>query len=322
MKIKPVILPLVLSMGLFACDANDVAVLSVDGDNSNATDNTTNGDDNTPTDDNTGTDTNGTDTDGSDTGGNSENNNGGNGVLSNPDRQISQVGLVKVEAVNTENDFSRGLFTEMDTPLSAQEVLEFFVPATDVCEVSRYNAAFPPGNAFKIYDQEPTLISSGANITLTSGDNVYANLERQVVEGTGLVYRSNTTLDENIPNNLILNIPGEVFPGFANVALSNVPQLQVSAPTDSVTTATEFVWNANTDPLSVFEIYAGFTSPETNEVTVLGCTVIDDGQFSFSQATRADLGEGFTADWFSYLRVVYDVEESGDALLFVANSDN
>ncbi|MEM7255938.1 MAG: hypothetical protein AAF404_00975 [Pseudomonadota bacterium] len=314
MNIKPVVLPVVLSLSLFACDSDTVEVISVSADNSSSTnDNGTDGSTNTDNTDNGNTNDGNTD-------GNT--NGGGNGVLSNPDRLISQVGLVKVEAVNTDNDFSRGLFTEMDTPLSAQEVLEFFVPESDLCEVSRYNAAFPPGGAFKIYDQEPTLISSGSNITLTSGADVYANLERQIVEGTGLVYRSNSALDENIPDNLVLNIPGEVFPGFANVALSNVPQLQVSAPTDTVTENTEFVWNANTDPLSVFEIYAGYNSPETNQVIEIGCTVIDDGQFSFSEATRGELGEGFTADWFSYLRVVYDVAESGDALLLVANSDD
>ena len=103
-----------------------------------------------------------------------------------------------------------------------------------------------------------------------------------------------------------------------------MPAVQVAAPvqSDQVTADTVFRWNANSDPLSVFEIYAGYTVPETNQVTYVGCTVVDDGQFSFDAATRAELGEGYTADWFSVLRVVYDVEESDGALLFVANSIN
>lgn len=322
MKIKSVLLPIILASGLIACDSDTVEVISV-GDSSGNNESTDGSDTNGDADNNDGsTDSDGStdnvdSTDGSDTADSANS----DGILTDPARLLSLVGLVKVEATNTESDFSRGVFTELDTALTAESILEFFVPENDLCIVTTYNAAFPPGNAFRIYDQEPTLISAGESITLTSSAGTYATLERQVVPPTGLIYRSNTELDDNIPDGLVLDVPGEVFPGFASVALSNVPALQVTSPTAQLTETTEFVWNANDgDPLSVFEIYAGFTSPETNQVIEVGCTVIDDGQFSFDETTRAALGEGYTANWFSFLRVVYDVAESDNAILFVANS--
>lgn len=336
MKNRSVFLSTLLALGLIACDSETVQVISTDGSvpNTEATD--TGATDNSSTTDSDSSDnttTNGTDstssTDATDSTNNTDTNDSTttiatDGMLSNPGRLHNLVGLVKVEAVNTDSDFSRGIFTRLDTALTAQNILEFFVPASDFCEVTRYNAAFPQGNAFKIYDQEPTLISAGESITLNTTTGNYATLERQIVEGTGLIYRSNTPLSENIPAGLVLDVPGEVYPGFASVPVSGVPALQVTAPAANtpVTDESEFLWNANSDPLSVFEIYAGYTSPETNEVIEIGCTVIDDGQFTFDAATRAALGDDFTADWSSVLRVVYDVAESEDGILFVANSIN
>ena len=320
MKNRYLYLSILVALGLTACDAETVRVVSVDGSvaqESNTDSNTTEGSTDADSD---GTTETADSTDSTDTVLTSDT----RGLLAEPDRLHNLVGLVKVEAVNSDTDFSRGIFTRMDTPLTAQNILEYFVPASDFCEVTRYNAAYPQGNAFMIYDQEPTLISAGADITLNTATANYATLERQIVEGTGLIYRSNTPLSENIPAGLVLDVPGEVYPGFANVALSTVPALQIQSPAanDQVTANTQFQWNANSDPLSVFEIYLGATSPETNQVIEIGCTVIDDGQFTFDATTRADVGEDFTADWFSVLRVVYDVAESEEGILFVANSVN
>ena len=328
MKNRYLYLSILLALGLTACDSETVRVVTNDDSVAQESD-TDNGTDTNTTDSatDTSTDSNTTDTaDATDTTDSTDTTLTSNtrGLLAEPDKLHNLVGLVKVEAVNTDSDFSRGIFTRLDTALTAQNILEFFVPASDFCQVTRYNAAFPQGNAFKIYDQEPTLISAGENITLNTAAANYATLERQIVEGTGLIYRSNTALSENIPAGLVLDVPGEVYPGFSNVALSTVPALQLQSPATNgqVTTDTQFQWNANNDPFSVFEIYAGFTSPETNQVIEIGCTVVDDGQFTFDATTRAELGEGFTADWFSVLRVVYDVAESEDGILFVANSIN
>ncbi len=324
---RVVFLLVTFTLGLAACDSETVRVLP-DADSS--VESTSNSGNNSTADSNANNSTANTDAaDVVETPTNSQSDNSqvstdSNGLLSSPDELVSLVGLVKVEATNTTNDFSRGVFTRLETALTAERVLRSFVPSADFCQVTRYNAAFPPGNPLKIYDQEPTLISAGESVTLSNSSGTYALLERQIVEGTGLIYKSNTTLSENIPSNLVLNVPGEVFPGFDNIAVSGVPAVQVVAPTQAqrVTTDTAFRWNANSDPLSVFEIYAGVTAPETNQVTFVGCSLVDDGQFSFDAAIRAELGEDFSADWFSALRVVYDVEESDGALLFIANSVN
>jgi len=61
----------------------------------------------------------------------------------------------------------------------------------------------------------------------------------------------------------------------------------------------------------------GSTDASTNEVTEIGCTVVDDGSFTFNAEIRDEIGAGFIADWSSYLRIAYNVVQSGEAILFI-----
>jgi len=54
------------------------------------------------------------------------------------DNLMSLVGLIKMEPNSLEADFSRGVFGQLTTAMTAQLIESSFAPTTDVCDVSRY----------------------------------------------------------------------------------------------------------------------------------------------------------------------------------------
>ena len=237
-------------------------------------------------------------------------------------RVLTQVGLIKMEPNSLDADFSRGVFGQLDTGLTAHVIESSFAPSTDVCEVTRtVNApaeAVPP---LVIFDQRPVLISAGENVIVSSDAGTYVTLTRQQ-DANGPFYGTDTALTGAKPSGLIVDVPGEQFPTFTGVAFTDVVPLQFTGPSDSqaINAATEFTWVANNVNRSVIEIYLGATDVSTNEVTQIGCTVVDDGSFSFSAEVRDQIGANFIADWSTYLRIAYNVARSGDAIVFTANS--
>ena len=125
----------------------------------------------------------------------------------------------------------------------------------------------------------------------------------------------------DVPPNLSLDIPGDEFPAFSNVEISDVTDYRVLSPVEgqTVTPDTEFSWIANNVPRSVLGIYVGGTGVN-NETISIGCTVVDDGNFNFPASVRAEMGDDFTAEWSSSLRIIYRVAQNGNAIVFTANS--
>ncbi len=232
------------------------------------------------------------------------------------------MGLIKLEPNSLEADFSRGVFGRLDTGLTAQVIESSFAPDTDTCEVSRsIGAASEPVPPLVIFDQRPALISAGQNIIVSSGAGTYATLDRQD-DASGPFYKTDAVLIDQAPNGLTVDVPGDEFPAFSEVGLTDVVPLQFTAPVadQSITSTTEFSWVGNNVERSVVEIYMGATNTSTNEITEIGCTLVDDGSFSFTPEMQDEIGADFIADWSSYLRIGYNVVQSGDALLFTANS--
>jgi len=236
------------------------------------------------------------------------------------DAEIDFVGLLKLEATSTETDFSRALFGQLDSSLTAAEIEQWYAPSSDVCVVTAVNdesnSAVP---SFFIEDQQPRLISAGDNVILTSDAGTYATLSKE--PGDAPFYRTDVELIGDAPANLTLDIPGDEFPSFSGIEIGEVPEFQITSPLagDDVTADTDFTWNANNVPGSVIEVYAGGTGANNQQVEI-GCSLVDDGSFNFPAAVRAELGDNFIADWSAYLRITYRVAQSENAIVFTANS--
>ncbi len=230
---------------------------------------------------------------------------------------LTLVGLIKMEPNSTEADFSRALFGQLDSGLSAEYIESFFAPTSDVCEVSR-TSGLQPG--FKIFDQETTLVSAGENLIVTSSGGTYATLNREII-AEGPTYQTDVRLTGSAPNGLTVDIPGEQFPTFQNVEITDVPALQMIGPVadQNVSASTEFTWVPNNVFRSVVEVYVGGVGANGETISI-GCTVVDDGSFTFPESVRSEMGGDFDDDWSAYLRVVYNVVQADDAIVFTANS--
>lgn len=244
-------------------------------------------------------------------------------VPNNTDTQpLSLVGLLKIEPNSTDADFSRALFGQLATPLTAGVIEDYFAPTIDTCEVTRSDGTtINPNPNFLIYDERPTLISAGQNITISSDAGTYATLDQQSTE-LGPYYQTNVQLSGNAPSGMTADIPGDQFPAFPEVALLDVPALEFTSPAidEDVTPTTQFTWVANNVERSVIEINTSATDTTNNQTVDVNCTVVDDGSFSFPDNIQSEMGADFDDNWSSYLRITYNVVQSETAILFVANS--
>lgn len=235
---------------------------------------------------------------------------------------LNLVGLLKIEPNSTDADFSRALFGRLETSESAQALEDYYIPPTDSCQFSRRENAFVnPPPEFRILDQLPIQISAGENVIVSSSAGTYATLNREI-DDSGPIYKTNVQLIGSAPTGLTVDIPGDQFPAFSDIRIIDVPALQVTNPItgQNVTADTEFRWIPNNTGRSVFEINTSGPTGVNDEVIEVSCGVVDDGSFSFPESIRAEIGENYNDNWTSFLRIVYNVVQRDDAIVFTANS--
>lgn len=125
-----------------------------------------------------------------------------------------------------------------------------------------------------------------------------------------------------LPDAISLTIPGDVFPAFSGVSFGPVPTFSLTSPSlpldMPITEETAFVWQAGSDDSIVSLAVSSFDAATSETVSVV-CNVEDDGAFSFSAETQAELGADFEAQFLIIGRIAYRVEEKDDALLVLMN---
>jgi len=239
---------------------------------------------------------------------------------SSEDTRINLLGLIKLEPDSSEFDFSRALFGRLSQSLTSEEIQSFYAPTIDTCQVTELNANTGNDPQLNVFEQRLDLISAGETVVLDSAAGTFATLT-SVQGANGPVYQTNVALNVERPTGISVNVIGEEFPEFSNVAFGDVPPLQVTNPPagQNIDAFNFFEWEPNTVSLSVVEIYTGGFGANNQQILV-GCTVVDDGNFSFPQSVRTQMGDDFDDDFTVYLRVVYNISRNGDALLITANS--
>jgi len=168
-------------------------------------------------------------------------------------------------------------------------------------------------------------LDAGETITLSSPAGTWLTVLKRETFGFPVYgIDEDVPFPAPVPDGLTVDIPGADFPAFANVSVVDVAPLTgvVTAGTD-VTADTVYRWDAGADPRTRIEISASsstfLTLGSGGSIVSLDCLVADDGEFSLSAATRAELGTDFSGD-ASLTRLGITVVQDGDAILMVSNS--
>lgn len=224
--------------------------------------------------------------------------------------------------------FSAG-FVGIASPLPAGTAVEALGPAIDTCSVSEIDAGDFGGFGDRM-DLPGMLgdiefLDAGETITLSSPAGTWLTvLKRETFGFPFYGIDEDVPFPAPVPDGLTVDIPGADFPAFANVSVVDVAPLTgvVTAGTD-VTADTVYRWDAGADPRTRIEISASsstfLTLGSGGSIVSLDCLVADDGEFSLSAATRAELGTDFSGD-AALTRLGITVVQDGDAILMVSNS--
>ena len=270
----------------------------------------------------------GTDSDGTTTGMNSGTGTAGSGTgldgVTNSRTAngiVNSVGLIKLEPIGVTVDNTRGLFGDLPQPRADQEIRDWYMPPADSCNITFLNSQIINPDDFIVRDQVANLVSAGDSLVLTDVNGTFATLQ-QFNGPVGPEYQPESEINQSAGADLSVDIPGDNFTGFANIAVPPVPALNFSAPAvgSNVTTSTFFQWQSSNVPGSVVEIFTSGVSTATNEEIFIACSLVDDGSFTFPADIQARMGANFDDFFTSALRIVYNVAAEDDTLVFIANS--
>ena len=232
--------------------------------------------------------------------------------------ELTDYGVIRVDHdTSTAQTRLDAVFCELNTPASAARIDEAFLSATDSCVVSNdglsvNDTATPLLCSAALPAQS---ISAGENLTVSSNAGTYADLTQEITIDN-ITYTTNSPLPRP-PNGLTMDIPGETFPQFTAVSIQDLQDLVISSPMSGelLRSDTEITWNAATDsPDSRLLLTASDA-----DVTVT-CSLADDGSFSFSTATQAQLGELFAASSLTIRRQNFTSPTRGDSGLVIITS--
>lgn len=306
---------------LTACGSgSDDADPTANAENVAATENGTQGDSdagmNAGMNDQPGTDTGGDNgTDGNtDTGGETVTGADGNG--SSEPASGGNVAFTGGIVIEKSGKYATAGFQTTNQAVSAQQTQNGIVSSVDSCVVSANSA---DTNTPVQEDYIP--ISAGDVITLTSPAGSYAELVKSEVNGFILYgVAGNGSLPGPVPSGTVLDIPGDVFPAFPNVAVPDVAELtNVASSTGNTLTANSTVtWDAASGVGTYMNLSAAYTPSGSDTSTSVFCTVVDDGSFSFPADIAAQMGGDFMALNFNLSRSGSTFVQSGNAQLTVS----
>ncbi len=236
---------------------------------------------------------------------------------------VNSVGLIKLEPIGISADSTRGLFGKLPETRTEQEIRDWYMPPTDTCIVTLVSEddGTVATDEFVVLDQTTNLVSAGDSLVLTDDNGTYATLV-QTAGLSGPAYVPEADLNQGAGTNLSIDIPGDEFAAFPGIAVPPVNELNVVSPAigENIGVSTFFQWVPNDVPGSLIELYTSGFSSVSNEAIFIGCSLVDDGLFGFSEDVQAQMGVDFNDDWTTMLRIAYNVAADGDSMVFVANS--
>jgi len=227
------------------------------------------------------------------------------------DETLVQVGLFVISQTSAPATSSAfGTFLEGRSAL-ASDLPEIFVdPNEDSCEVL---SDFDDGSL----ENSSQTISAGEVLTLTSPAGTFAELVREISADEISYSIAQGSVESELPASLTLDIPGDAFPAFSNIAVPVVQALDVISPVigQAINIGTAFSWVAGNNPNAYIEIEA--TGTINGESATVTCNVQDDGSFTFPVQTANELGTNFSVEFFSITREVQTSVVNGNAIVIV-----
>lgn len=200
-------------------------------------------------------------------------------------------------------------FGVADEPQPLAEIDDILFVTSELCEVTTSD------DFDDIEDSPFDTVSAGDNIVISSPAGTFVTLVPELDDGD-LAYdvEDGATVPSPLPSGLTVDIPGDVFPAFSNVAVPDVDPLtgvETSGP-DNMSVS----WNpgSNDGPIlaiSVIDITSGAGAT---------CFTADDGEFSFPADVQAELDADFTASAISLIRLDNNIVSQGDVVLSVSNN--
>jgi len=241
---------------------------------------------------------------------------------------VSQLGFVDVEqfvfgSTVSNIDLSAGFITSSSL-INVDTVTNSLKPTSDTCTF-RENVSFLDDTDVElpgINISDIRTISAGETITFTSSAGTYATLNRETEVGfTG--YSLELDGSSMVPTDLVVDIPGDEYPAFSNVAMPSVePLTGINVSTgDVVNAGSTITWDGSPNSGSTISIsaYSDFdiTNFLTSTITEVDCFVIDDGSFTFPAAIQAQMGSISLAN-YDVGRDNVSVVRNGNVVLFLS----
>lgn len=245
--------------------------------------------------------------------------------------------------IDADGDSANAIFVRTNLAVPVESAAQQVLFNTDMCEVIDFDTTLDPDFPLDLEGIIFDPVSAGEIITLTSPAGTFTEFERMQEQlNTELfsLYQvpGDGSLPGPLPANTVIDIPGDEFPAFTNVATPIVPPLTAftSSTGQSVTAGSTFTWNGNPSGDSFINLSATvipifdpttFTDPNLDltdisfSVRTLSCSLVDDGSFSLPASIQAELGADFNAD-LAVSRTGLRFERNGDALLTVTVSSS
>jgi len=230
------------------------------------------------------------------------------------------IGMVGIEEDTFDNTIdANATFIRYAQSFDLSQLQQAFQPTLDQCVVDIFDDDdveipddFDFTDTFSGSDIE--LVSAGEVITLRSASGSYLELAETTIVAGVSAYLTQSEVDGPMPAQLTLDIPGAVYPQFANVSMPVVQSLVVTSPAlfAPITTDTNFTWTAGNNPDAYLEI-----TLSDFDGTSVDCAVKDDGAFSFPAATKAKMGSDFNAFFADISRIAVKIQQQNNALLLL-----
>lgn len=250
-----------------------------------------------------------------------------NPALAGTIRQLGFVGINQIDAIDFTEGFFTGSFARFGEPVNAAAAAQSIVPAQETCDiqttevlgVENFNTSLSAA-----FDVPVELVSAGDNLVVSSPGGTFLTVSRGSIFSGEADYRlpEDSVVPTPVPNSLTVDIPGDVFPAFANVPIPDALPLTglVVSGNGFITPETRYSWEPNGDTNSHVLVNVFALDLETFEFTDIVCAAQDDGDFTLPAATRAELGNDFRATELLISRQAVSYYRNGDALVVVTNN--
>ena len=244
---------------------------------------------------------------------------------------ISDGGFSFIGTIGFTNDNAFGLFYSFESPapLSTLDTVSDLLSDTDTCAVNKIDLeTFDPDDIddTDTSEQGPEFISvsAGEVLTVISPAGTFTELTRNQF-GDEIEYEVGN--GEFIPGPVtagtVINIPGDVFPAFDEVAIPVVDGLSNFSPSSlPISTSYNFTWTPPAENTSSFVILVLLSDPSSTNSTFSSatCILIDDGSFTLPAGIQSELGPDFEVASLGVVRTELNIVTQGDAAVIVAAS--